>query len=227
MSGRRGSFVVGLDRRTRSALTKKVVGESVEALEEGTKITKEKAMRKIVAGLFISLDGVAESPDQWHFPYFNDEMGQAVFGQMESADAMLLGRKTYEEFASYWPHQGPEVEPSEWMNGVAKYVVSSTLDKDKLPWDKSTLIPGATMAAELGKLKRRKGKNINITGSISLVRSLAQEGLLDELNLLVHPIVVNSGKKLFEGGGPQVPLKLVRSETFSTGVLFSTYAPAK
>ena len=86
-------------------------------------------MRKIVAGLFISLDGVYEAPDQWHFPYFNDEMGEAVDAQMKAADAMLLGRVTYQEFAGYWPHKtNADVDIADYMNNTPKYVVSTTLD---------------------------------------------------------------------------------------------------
>ena len=85
-------------------------------------------MRKIVAGLFVSLDGVMEAPDKWHFPYFNDEMGAEVGAQMEGADTLLLGRRTYEEFASYWPHQGSDVEMADFMNDIPKLVVSNTQD---------------------------------------------------------------------------------------------------
>jgi dihydrofolate reductase len=181
-------------------------------------------MRKIVAGLFISLDGVYESPFEWHFPYFNDEMGEDVGGQMAEADTMLLGRQTYEEFASYWPHQGSEVELADHMNGIPKVVVSSTL-KTPLAWQNSTLI-GGNVAEELTKLKQQPGKNIGITGSGTLVRSLLEQGLLDELHLLVHPLVVGKGKRLWDGDVAQVPLKLVASKTLSTGVLSLTYQRA-
>jgi dihydrofolate reductase len=187
---------------------------------------KELEMRKIVAGLFISLDGVVEAPDTWHFPYFNDEMGAAVTEQMAQGDTMLLGRRTYEEFASYWPHQGSDVELADHMNQTPKLVVSTTLKS--LAWQNSTLISGDA-AQELGRLKQQPGKNINITGSATLVRSLLRDGVLDELRLLVHPIVVGAGKRLFEDGGaplPQPPLKLAESKTFSTGVLYLTYQPA-
>ena len=181
-------------------------------------------MRKIVSGLFISLDGVAEAPDQWHFPYFNDEMGAAVDALMQAADTMLLGRVTYEEFAGYWPQQSnDEVDIADYMNNTPKLVVSNTLDT--LDWQNSTLISG-DVAGQLRELKQQPGKNIGITGSISLVRSLLRDGLLDELQLLVHPIAVGSGKRLFEDGGSQTPLTLVDSKTFSTGVLHLTYHPA-
>ncbi|MGH8775307.1 MAG: dihydrofolate reductase family protein [Jiangellaceae bacterium] len=180
-------------------------------------------MRKIVAGLFASLDGVVEAPDQWHFPYYNDEMNDAVAAQIAAADAMLLGRHTYQEFASYWPQQGNDVPFAEHMNSTPKFVVSTTLDA--LDWQNSTLISG-DVAAEIRKLKQQPGKNISITGSATLVRSLLRDGLLDELHLLVHPIVVGSGGRLFEDGTGRQPLKLVDSTTFSTGVLSLIYEPA-
>lgn len=181
-------------------------------------------MRKIIAGLFISLDGVYESPDQWHFPYFNDEMGEAVSSQMAESDAMMLGRVTYDEFASYWPDQtsdGEAGEIADYMNDTPKYVVSTTLDT--LAWQNSSLIDGTRLAEEITKLKQQPGKNISITGSGTLVRSLLHEGLLDELRLLVHPIVVGRGKRLFDGEDGPVPLKLTDFTTFSTGVLSLTY----
>ena len=110
-------------------------------------------MRKIVAGLFISLDGVFEAPDQWHFPYFNDEMGEAVGSQMAAADTMLLGRVTYQEFAGFWPHQGSDVELADQMNNTPKVVVSTTLDAVD-EWQNSTLING-NVAEELTALKRQ------------------------------------------------------------------------
>jgi len=183
-------------------------------------------MRKIVAGLFISLDGVFEAPDQWHFPYFNDEMGEAVGSQMADSDAMLLGRVTYEEFASYWPSQtsdGEAGEMADFMNETPKYVVSTTL-KDA-EWKNTTLIDGNNAVDVLTSLKQQPGKDISITGSGTLVRTLLRDGLLDELRLLVHPIVVGHGKRLFDGGD-QIPLTLADSTTFSTGVLALTYLKA-
>ena len=179
-------------------------------------------MRKIIAGLFMSLDGVVESPEQWHFPYFNDEMGAAVGAQMAESDAMLLGRRTYQEFAAYWADKGSDEPFADQMNKTPKYVASTTLDK--VEWENSTLIEG-NVVEELTKLKQQPGKNISITGSATLVRSLLQDGVLDELRLLVHPIVVGHGKRLFEEGTGQVPLKLVDSKTFTTGVLSLTYQP--
>ena len=182
-------------------------------------------MRKVVAAEFLSLDGVMESPDQWHFPYFNDEMGQAVGEGFETSDALLMGRVLYEEWVAFWPNQNPEENPiAEHMNGLRKYVVSTTL-QEPLEWNNATLING-DVAEEISRLKQQPGKDITISGSGALVRSLLEYGLLDELKLMVHPIVVGSGKKLFEDGEQQTPLELVESRTFTTGVVFLTYRPA-
>jgi dihydrofolate reductase len=136
---------------------------------------------------------------------------------------MLLGRVTYQEFAGFWPQQGSEVELADFMNETPKLVVSTTLDN--LDWQNSTLIKG-DVAAELTKRKQEPGKDISVVGSPTLIRSLLRDGLLDELRLLLHPIVVGRGKRLFEDGGEQTPLKLADSKAFSTGVLFLTYEPA-
>jgi dihydrofolate reductase len=163
---------------------------------------------------------VVEAPHNWHFPYFNDEMGQAVGEQMAAADCMLLGRVTYDEFASYWPNQDPEGEMVAQMNDTPKYVVSTTLSNPQ--WQNTTVIS----LLELAELKRQPGGDIGITGSPTLIRSLLAEGLLDEVRLLLHPIVVGSGKRLFPEGTDKHPLRLVDSKTFTTGVLYLTYAPA-
>jgi dihydrofolate reductase len=180
-------------------------------------------MRKIVAGLFISLDGVIESPEKWHFPYFNDEMGAEVGAQMAAADAMLLGRVTYQEFAGFWPNADPNDPFTAQMNNTPKYVVSTTLDT--VEWQNSTLIKG-NIAEGIAALKQQPGKNIGITGSATLVNSLIQSDLLDELRLLVHPVVVGSGKRLFKDGGDLKRLQLVESKTFGTGVVSLVYQPA-
>lgn len=181
-------------------------------------------MRKIVSGFFISLDGVVEAPDQWHFPYFNDEMGEAVGSLVAEADAMLLGRRTFEEFASYWPEQGDD-DFGGFINNVQKYVVSNTLTDPE--WKNSTVVSGDVMT-QIRELKEQPGGSINITGSGTLVESLLQNRLLDELHLLVHPIAVGSGRKrLFVEDATSIPLKLMDSKTFSTGVLHLTYVPAE
>lgn len=181
-------------------------------------------MRKIVAGLFLSLDGVYEAPHEWHFPYFSDDMGAEVDAQAQASDAMLLGRVTYEEWAGFWPSQGSDVPFADHLNNIQKYVVSNTLTS--ADWQNSTLING-DVAAELRKLKEQPGKNISISGSGKLIQWLLQEGLLDELRLLVHPIVVGSGKKhLFPESYAQTPLELAEARTIANGVLALTYKPA-
>src|SRR5919112_2440406 len=182
-------------------------------------------LKKVTAGLFVSLDGVTESPEKWQLPYFNDEMGEAVGAAMAAADAMLLGRVTYQEFASYWPGVSSEGQPfADYMNNSPKYVVSRILE-GPLEWNNSTLIKG-NLVEEIARLKRQPGKNIGITGSVTLVQSLLEQDLLDELGLMIHPVVVGSGKRLFEEGGDPKKLKLVESKTFSTGVVYLTYQPA-
>jgi dihydrofolate reductase len=188
--------------------------------------SEEVLMRKVVASEFVSLDDVVESPEKWHFPYFNDQMGDAIGAAMAASDAMLIGRVLYEEWAAFWPKQDPDENPvAARMNGVRKYVVSTTLE-EPLEWQNSTLI-GDNVAEEITRLKEQPGKDISISGSPTLVRSLLEEDLLDELRLMVHPIVVGSGKRLFEDGGDQKALELVDSKTFSTGVLYLTYQPAQ
>jgi len=182
-------------------------------------------MRKVVASELVSLDGVMESPEKWSFQFHNDEMAEADASGMAAADAMLLGRVTYQEFASYWPYQNSAEQPyTDYLNNTPKYVVSETL-QEPLEWNNSTLIKD-NVAEEIAKLKQQPGKDISIVGSGTLVRSLLADGLLDELGLMVHPIVVGSGKRLFEEGGDQKALELVDSKTFGTGVLYLTYRPA-
>jgi dihydrofolate reductase len=164
-----------------------------------------------------------ESPEKWHLRYFDDEMGEIIGAAAAQSDAMLLGRRTYQEFADFWPTQGSEDPMADYMNNTPKHVVSTTLDT--LEWANSSLVNG-NVAEGISELKRRPGKNIQITGSPTLVRSLLRDGLLDELGLLVHPIVVGGGKQLFENGNYGTVLKLVDSRTLATGVLSLTYAPA-
>jgi dihydrofolate reductase len=178
-------------------------------------------MRKIVAGLYMSLDGVVESPDKWIGPYFSEELGQTVGSLIAAGDTLLLGRVTYEGFASAFAGQSGGV--ADQMNTMPKVVVSTTLERAE--WQNSTLIKG-NIVEETTRLKQRPGKNINISGSATLVRWLLREGLLDELNLLVFPIILGSAKRLFESVTDQMPLRLVDLRAFSTGVVQLVYAPA-
>jgi dihydrofolate reductase len=181
-------------------------------------------MRKITAGLFISLDGVVEAPEKWTGPYFNDEVGQAVGKLMAPNDAMLLGRVTYEGFAAAFGGQSGGM--ADQMNNTPKYVVSDTLSS--ADWQNSTLISGqrVDVADQIAELKRQPGQTIGMSGSSTLVSWLLRQGLLDQLDLLVFPVVLGSGKRLFSEPDGQVPMSLAGSEAFGTGVVHLTYAPA-
>jgi dihydrofolate reductase len=187
---------------------------------------KEVPMRKVIALELVSVDGVMEKPEEWSFSYSNDEMAEANASGMADSDAMLLGRVTYEEFASYWPYQNSADQPfTDYLNDTPKYVVSTTLE-EPLEWQNSTLIKG-NVAEQIAKLKRQPGKDITILGSATLVGSLLADDLLDELRLMVHPVVLGRGKRLFEEGSDLKALELVGSKTFSIGVLYLTYQPAQ
>jgi dihydrofolate reductase len=177
-------------------------------------------MRKIVAVEFVSLDGVAEAPESWTPPYFNEELMEIAQAGMDSADAMLLGRRTYEDFAAYWPHQPKDAPFAEWTNTNHKYVVSTT--RTSLEWGPSTLI-ASDVAAWLARVKERPGKNISLLGSPTLFRSLLGEGLIDELSLFLIPTIVGKGKRLFEEPVGELPTRLVESRTLSNGVIALTY----
>ncbi|MFF1476321.1 dihydrofolate reductase family protein [Streptomyces sp. NPDC058301] len=185
-------------------------------------------MRKITAGLFISLDGVVEAPDQWHFPYFNDEMGAAVGAMLGTADTVLFGRKTYESFAGAWPEReaaGGEDAGFAKTLGDARKIVASTRKLD-FSWRNSEQLEG-DLIDTVTALKNEPGGDIALSGSISVVRQLLAAGLLDELHLLVHPLAVRKGMRLFDEGEPAIPLKLMSSEAFGTGVLHLVYGPAE
>ena len=179
-------------------------------------------MRNVVASFFISLDGVVDSPQDWHFPYMNEELLGAIAASM-NADTIVLGRRTYEEWAAYWPQQPNDGGMADHINGTPKLVASTTLDR--LGWQNSSLIEG-NVADALAALKSQSGGEISITGSGTLVRSLLESELIDEVRLLIHPIVVGRGKHLFEDGAEPKGLQLVDSEAFGTGVLKLTYRPA-
>jgi dihydrofolate reductase len=186
-------------------------------------------MRKITAGLFISLDGVVEDPQDWHFPYFNDEMGAAVEASLGAADTVLLGRKTYDSFAGAWPEReaagGEDAGMAKALGDARKIVVSN--QQLEFTWRNSEQLKGDLVEA-VTALKNEPGdSNIGMSGSVSIVRQLLAVGLLDELHLLVHPIAVRKGMRLFGEGESPIPLRLISSETFKTGVLNLVYAPAE
>ncbi len=187
-------------------------------------------MRKIVVSEFVSLDGVMEDPGGaehfehggWTRPYWDDGIGKVKFDELVASDTLLLGRVTYQGFAAAWPSARDEEGFAERMNTLPKYVVSTTLDKAE--WTNSHLIRG-NIAEEVSALKRLDGQDILIGGSAMLVRTLMQHGLIDQYRLLVYPIVLGSGKRLFPEGH-RMPLRLVDTQTFSCGVVALTYQPA-
>jgi dihydrofolate reductase len=184
-------------------------------------------MRKIIASLFISLDGVVEEPGDWHFPYVNDEMGEAVGAVLATADTLLLGRRTYDDHAGAWPEReaegGEDAEFARVLGDARKLVVSH--QRLELTWRNTEQLQGDLVEA-VTALKNEPGGTIAMSGSISVVRQLLAAGLLDELRLLVHPIAVRKGMRLFDEGDSPIPLKLLSSQTFSTGVLSLVYGPA-
>ncbi|MBF6096538.1 dihydrofolate reductase [Nocardia cyriacigeorgica] len=181
-------------------------------------------MRKITAGLFVALDGVVEDPQDWHFPYFDDAMGAAVSAQIADADTLLIGRITYDSFAGAWPDReaagGEDAAFAEQLGDMRKIVV--TRQNLEFTWRNSELIDGDLVEAATA-LKNEPGGDIAVSGSVSVVRQLLAAGSLDELHLLVHPIVVGKGMRLFDDGTGTIPLRLLSSETFDTGVLHLVY----
>src|SRR6266480_2941323 len=186
-------------------------------------------MRKITAGLFISLDGVVEAPDQWHFPYFNEEMGAAVDATLGAADTVLFGRKTYDSFAGAWPEReaagGEDAGMAKALGDARKIVVSN--QRLQFTWRNSEQLEGDLVEA-VAALKNEPGdRAIALSGSVSVVRQLLAAGLLDELHLLVHPIAIRKGMRLFDEGETPIPLRLISAASFKTGVLNLVYGPAE
>jgi dihydrofolate reductase len=177
-------------------------------------------MGRIVGNFFIALDGVVEAPDQWHFPYFNEEMGAAVGSGMESNKAFLMGRQLYDEWSAYWPISEDDI--AGYFNDIPKYVISNSLKNPT--WSNTTVLPGDADAVRA--FKDSIDGDIGMSGSATTVRWLLANGLLDELRLLVHPIAVGKGQRLFEDT-PTHKLQLSNSVTFANGVLDLTYVPAE
>ncbi|MEY9844440.1 dihydrofolate reductase [Streptacidiphilus sp. BW17] len=185
-------------------------------------------MRKITAGLFISLDGVVEAPNEWHFPYYNDEMGAAVGTQLAGADTVLFGRRTYDSFAGAWPAReqagGEDAGFAKALGDMRKIVVSK--QRLTFTWRNSEQLEG-DLVATVTALKAEPGGDIGLSGSVSVVRQLLAAGLLDELHLLVHPIALGKGIRLFGESEEPIPLRLLSSAAFSTGVLNLVYGPSE
>lgn len=194
-------------------------------------------MRKLTVSEFVSLDGVMQAPggaDEdteggfrhggWQMGYFDDVAGERIGASMAQTGAFLLGRRTYEIFASYWPTQSDDDPFAKILNGLPKYVASTTL-AEPLAWQNSTLLQG-DVAKAVAELKEGEGGNIVVLGSGGLVQTLYENDLVDEYALMIHPIVLGSGKKLFRDV-PKKPLKLADSVTTSTGVVMATYVPER
>jgi dihydrofolate reductase len=179
---------------------------------------QENIMRKVVVTEFVSLDGVMEEP-RWTFKYWNDEIAKFKGEESSASDALLLGRVTYQGFAVAWT--GSKAEGADYFNSVRKYVVSTTLDK--VEWNNSTLIKD-NIVEEITKLKEQDGQDIAIHGSATLVQTLMQHDLVDRYRLLVYPVVVGKGKRLFKEG-TTATLKLLESQSFSSGVVALVYEP--
>ena len=190
-------------------------------------------MGKVVVSEFVTLDGVMED-QSCTFQFSSEEQEKFKFAELAAADALLLGRKTYEGFAAAWPdmmehYEGPRREAlgeyTDMMNGYPKHVASTTL-QEPLGWNNSTIIKG-NIPEEVDKLKQQEGKDILVFGSADLMNTLMRHGLVDELRLMVFPIIVGKGKRLFEDGEDGRTLKLVDSKTFGTGVVSLAYRPER
>jgi dihydrofolate reductase len=182
--------------------------------------TEEATMGRITAWLISTVDGVVGAPERWSPPYMNEEVNAEIGAGMPAQGSVLLGRRTYQETAAFWPHQ--EGNPfADYLNKSTKYVVSATLDR--LEWANSRLVTG-DLAEEVATLKRQLGEDLLVLGSPSLVRWLLRQGLLDELTLNLCPIVLGSGLRLFDPT-TELRLELVEATTYGTGVLRVLYRP--
>jgi dihydrofolate reductase len=192
-------------------------------------------MRKIVVSTFLSLDGVMQAPggpgedDEggfahggWSVNYWDDRMGQIMDEFMGTPFDLLLGRKTYEIFAAYWPHASDE-QGAAPLNAATKYVVSTTLAS--ADWGPSVLI-GTDVVGQITRLKQQDGPELQVHGSSQLIQTLIAHDLVDEYHLLIFPVLLGSGKRLFGGGVIPAGLRLVDTKTSTTGVIIATYEPA-
>jgi len=184
------------------------------------KSQKENNMRKIIVTEFLSLDGVMEEP-AWTAPYWNDEIAKFKGDEQGTSDTLLLGRVTYQGFAAAWTES--EDEGADYMNNIQKYVVSTTLDKAE--WNNSAIISN-NVVQEIKQLKQQGGQDLLVYGSATLVQTLMQHDLVDHYRLLLYPVVVGKGKRLFQEGTPAT-LKLLESQSFSSGVVALIYEPER
>jgi dihydrofolate reductase len=195
-------------------------------------------MRKVIVNEFVSLDGVAQAPGAadedtsggfehggWHMRYLDDLANERIVEGIVSAGGFLLGRRTYEIFAAYWPN-APEEEQvvAEPLNTKPKYVASTTL-ADPLEWQNSTLLEGDLREA-VAALREEDGADLHVIGSTQLVQALVEHDLVDEFRLMIDPLVIGGGKRIFRDDGRLRPLRLVESEVTTKGAILATYAPA-
>jgi dihydrofolate reductase len=195
-------------------------------------------MSRIVVTNYLTLDGVMQAPGHpdedrrggfehggWAAPFADDVMGRVMAEGIEKGGSLLLGRRTYEKLAAYWPHQPDDNPYAAVLNNRPKYVASTTL-REPLPWANTTLLEGDAAEAAAG-LKDQPGKDIVVLGSGELLQSLMPRDLVDEYVLAFHPLVLGSGRRLFPDGGSFAALRLVDSVTTTTGVVIATYQPAR
>ncbi|WBB71860.1 dihydrofolate reductase family protein [Micromonospora sp. WMMD1128] len=186
-------------------------------------------MAKVISTLFISADGVAEIDPDWHFPYFDDNMGRAVTEDYETADVLLIARPTYDSFAGAWPDReaagGEDAPFAKQLGDMRKVVVSR--QPLEFSWRNSELIQGELAEAVAALKADPDVKGILIPGSISVVQQLLAAGLVDELRLLVHPVAARKGRKLFDEGDAPYHLRVAATEAYPTGVLRVIYTPAE
>jgi dihydrofolate reductase len=195
------------------------------------------AMSKITAFVSVTLDGVMQAPGRpdedrrgdfthggWAAPYADEVMGRVAGEGMATTGGILLGRRTYQDFYGYWPRQ-TDNPFTDVLNHTQKYVASTTLT-EPLPWSNSTLLTGDVPQA-VAKHKEEPGTAIVILGSGALIQSLMRDNLIDMYTLLIHPLVLGSGRRLFTDGSPPASLRLVDSKTTTTGVIIATYQPTE
>jgi dihydrofolate reductase len=195
-------------------------------------------MRKLIVDEFMSLDGVAQAPGApdedtsggfehggWHLQHFDDTSQKWVVDGLASAGGFLFGRRTYEVFAAYWPNASEEEQViAEPLNTRPKYVVSTTL-AEPLDWQSSTVIEGDAADA-VATLKEEDGADLHVIGSLQLVQTLIEHDLVDEFRVMIDPLVLGGGKRLFRDDGALRPLRLLDAQVTTTGAIIATYAPA-
>ena len=196
---------------------------------------------QIILSDFMSLDGVVQAPGGpqedtdggfahggWSHPYFDMEaMGEAIDEVMQSTEALLFGRRTWQTMAAAWPERSGDDPFADRMNEIPKYVASRTLGEDDLTWANSTLLPADDALGAIRELRAQDGGGMQVMGSSSLAAQLVEHDLVDEYRLMIEPILLGGGKRIFPGDGRARPLELVSATTASTGVLICSYRPAR